>query len=561
MTTIFHECKKQILMNIILLAAFIWFHVLAARYYNNFISNSDMVTGFNYLSALLGLSFYLFIVLMIVSYMYFRYINKSGIRDILTHLEYTEYLLKRYIFLFVAAMIFFLSALSWNIVAIRDYLPDTALLNQVVKAVVLYFGLNLIMAVIVGSVLAGWKQKWKFVVTGILAIFMTSPFFEILGQGLAGETKYLYFILRWFQAGPRSTHTAIDPICGISTDYTRYAVSLMWICIFNLCAMYIYGCKKKTVFAIVGCAVLVAAGIYVKAPWFGDDIGNSTTWAELHSFYYYKHPVKEEVADYKVVEYKMNMTIDDQLHNKVQIIVDKPGLPQYKFTLHHQYIIDNIKNAKGEQLEYERDGDSVIINGERVEDTIIFNYHGNAAGGYANREWITLRSEFCFYPQAGIHPLYNLEDYIHQVNNNRLETAYNIKIHTKQQVFCNLSSVGNNQFEGRAAAITLRGGFLKEYHYRDVTVIYAYLDRPMLVGEEVMQETIDKMYELEEETGSDYSISGKTIYIGSEITYPEVLFYEDHIEMTYISLVRLIEDYYRNYLRTSKNAERYIRTQ
>lgn len=545
------KIKKSLFVIIVTGILFVLFET---RYSLNFITYCDSVNAFDFLNSTLGLFYLLFTGVLLSSYFFFYALFSSKLHMLVSVNDFTK-IRKTYYCVLVSFVLLFYFIITFWVLAITSKVFDynREVIVCIFKVITIYFGLGLGLAIKIGELCAFFKNKVYSIIFLLFSILLSSPVLESFSQIFILDSSIMYDVVRWFQFAPRNTQTIVYPICGISSHWTRGAIIVMWIAITELIYILIIKKFSKCRFILCLSVTLLCAISYINAPWFGDEMPNSKTYVSDHCiFYYEKNKQMNEKEEFNISTYEMNFSINNDLKAKIEVTIDASSNQKenYMFTLHHQYLVDGIQNENGEELDYKRNGDIIQIDGNKIRDKIIFLYHGNAAGAYANSEWTTLQSEFCFYPIAGKKKIYNEMSNTYSILNLQEKIHFKVHVKTNKKIYCNLPSTGKNSFEGISTNITLRSGYLKQFSYRDVTIIYPYCSSKSLVNEDALQRTIDELYQVL----GDF-VKGKIVFADQQYAGPPCLFYDDHIELSSIGINdSLIQQYYDYYVANGKNA-------
>ncbi|GAB6275319.1 MAG: hypothetical protein STSR0004_21840 [Peptococcaceae bacterium] len=187
------------------------------------------------------------------------------------------------------------------------------------------------------------------------------------------------------------------------------------------------------------------------------------SYAFADPMYYMDRP-REDYHGYKAVfvveDYKINLTISNELHAEVGVTVDRPDLDSYEFTLYHGYIVTSMRTENGE-IPFTREGDYIRIGSLNGADRLIFKYYGKSPKFYANRQAITLPGYFAYYPKAGRTNIWDLDRYGYVVNISPNESNYTVNIRSDLEIFCNLAG-SDNSFRGKSNGVSLFAGMYGE---------------------------------------------------------------------------------------------------
>lgn len=555
------------LIDIILVVAALVVNIRMCQYSHNIMNYSDECTSFDLLEASFDFAFFLFVIILLYSYIACFSIQQAGIeeqlssRSALRFKAYTLCLITIIILCFCAAM------LAWNIsTMVRLNRLDRELLFVIVKSCLLYFFLYAMLACACGVLISSIKSRNRSYACLLLVCFMFGPLPERLTDGCSTLTNHLSQITDWFTIGPRQLFYSLDDTkVGISTVPELFALTLLWILAIYLILALKKGKRWLSLSLLAG--ILVCAFFYSNAPWGKVYIAGSPKNAMSYLREYYELPdstVRQKAADFKVQKYDMQLTVRNDLSATVHIYVDDTKKDSYHFTLYHQYHIQKVLDNQGKLLEYTVDGDYLTVKNNGTLSYITVIYKGSAGGYYAYSEGIMLPSELCFYPIAGWQKIYDETNYSLAVRSNDEIADFKVSVDARRKVFCNLAASSYNTFEGQASSITLLAGYLKEAIYRDVTIIYPDYTLPRSSDESTIKANIDSLYEIEKEHAADtkYSVRGKTVFVSHPPCYLEYIFKDDHIQIPFLfpnGGKSISEPYYSHFLDTGKNTSKILR--
>ncbi len=245
---------------------------------------------------------------------------------------------------------------------------------------------------------------------------------------------------------------------------------------------------------------------------------------------------REEAADFKVLSYDMNLNAYLNLDAQVTAFVDKGDLPEYKFTLFREYHLKEVKDQTGERLDFEQDGDYIIVYPDKEPvEKLTFNFGGSGTPFYSEISGIALPAGIPFYPIAGFWPIYAKDTYYDVELYNEIhipETSFHVRVNTLGKVYSSLKRIGEkNEFEGNCDGFFLLSGIVFEKEYKGITFYYHY--GSSLASCEDQEAHLDKFIEMMDSVLHDNGlegVEGKTIFIKWPDMYSDIIqVYDDFI--------------------------------
>jgi hypothetical protein len=353
-----------------------------------------------------------------------------------------------------------------------QYFP---LLIHLIKLSVLYFGLSFIIGIMLGTAMAAKLKNNRLAIYSLTVVFMllnttfiAAPFRipYLLFNSYLTE-RMLYYIKDFFTMVPYElgSHFAIDPIYGFPMEPIRWILAVFWV-VFPL-ALILTECfnrkKTKKILLATSCLIVLLGGTLFSfrgSTLLMDMRVDSYAFAD--PIYYMERPREDYdgyEAGFAIKEYKMDLTINNELHAEVEVIIDN-HLDSYEFTLYHGYILKSVRTEDGE-IPFTREGDYISIGSLNGADRIIFKYYGKSPKFYANKQAITLPGYFAYYPKAGRKNIWDLDRYGYVVNTSPNESHYTVNIRSDLEVFSNLAG-SDNSFNGKSNGVSLFAGMYDE---------------------------------------------------------------------------------------------------
>lgn len=232
----------------------------------------------------------------------------------------------------------------------------------------------------------------------------------------------------------------------------------------------------------------------------------------------------DSIQEFTVTNYNIELWAGNRLKAKAAVQLGDTGKEAYTFTLHHDYKISSVRDGSGTALEFDVSGDYVTVyNPDRKLDTIIFEYRGYGLLYQASSGYTYLPEYYKYYPVPGVQEVFDVNEANYVKNSLEYETDFRLKVHAGYDIYCNLDTVGNNEFAGKGTGVTLLGGILVgETHVDNARIVYPKL--------EYSQEEIESAYRalLQACAQNDNSIEGKDWIVSNY----EASTYENHYNGT-----------------------------
>ncbi|WP_347489748.1 hypothetical protein ABDB91_00920 [Desulfoscipio sp. XC116] len=353
-----------------------------------------------------------------------------------------------------------------------QYLP---FLIHLVKLSVLYFGLSFVIGIMLGTAMAARLKTKRLAVYSLTVIFMllNTTFIDVpfrvpylLFNSYPAERMLYYFkdflTIVPYQLG---SNFRIYPFYGFPMEPIRWILAGFWV-LFPLTLILTKCFNRRTKKALLAAScliVLLGVSLFsVRGSTLSMDM-RVDSYPYADPFYYMDRP-KENDSDYKtgfiIEEYKMDLTISNELHAVVEVAIDNHDLNSYDFTLYHGYTLTSVRTEDGE-MPFTRADDYISIGGLNGADRLTFTYYGKSPKYYANRQAVALPGYFAYYPKPGRTNIWDLDRYGYVINTSPNESKYSVQVRSKLKVFCNLAGSGNS-FHGKSNGVTLLAGMYDE---------------------------------------------------------------------------------------------------
>lgn len=201
----------------------------------------------------------------------------------------------------------------------------------------------------------------------------------------------------------------------------------------------------------------------------------------MSDYHYYSSITQKDydnTEDFEIKSYDLEIKIRNELIAKATIQIDVVDLDRYNFTLYNKFKIEEITDGNGNKMNFSQEGDhfTVYNKEKRKIDKLSILYKGHSGVYYTNRQGVFLPGYFPYYPHSGHKLVYDNESQgFRQLVLNK-PILFDVKVFTNQNVFCNLESIKTNHFKGFSTGLTLLSGLYKSFNYRNISIIYPYLN-------------------------------------------------------------------------------------
>lgn len=366
-------------------------------------------------------------------------------------------------------------------------ITDPAFVLFSLRVMLFYFFCTDTIAVLIALLLSFVDNNITAYILLAVAAILFSPFLIAVPEAIwaATESIYLFDITDMFEIFPNDysimTYGYIVPL-----NKHNYALLLFWVSLLIALIAYVMlknRKKQKRIICVTAAALAVVCLVSFNMPYSeaSRNFADPQKGYMANAWYYefcnplYEHMQYNEPADFNITSMDIDLKVKNQLKAEVTLKVDNSSLDEYKFTLSHFYKVKSIKNAEGNELDFSREGDYLTVYNSGNNDTLSFTYSGASYVYYSNTQGIYLPAGFAFYPINGFH-------YVHDMTNQgsiRPHLSKSIPITLSMdynnEVFSNLSQLGDGEFSGVSDGITIVSGFYKEMEFDGCRVIYRYL--------------------------------------------------------------------------------------
>ncbi len=474
-----------------------------------------------------------FIVFLALAYRYIKKINITGIKDVI-ELSITgrvKLILTQVSVLVVIAAGY--TAALWGdcvVVAARMGCAYYEYAVFMIRAFTLYFFMFLLLAAVIGSLAAFFKNPYQsYIFLGLVILLFCSGISNTLFKYFAsGKNSILYVIGEMAQVYARSTAAISDFEYIMAVEPVNWWKTLFWILLFGIFLLQRITAKKKKAVAAGVMFILTCFDLYLYhhagMTYYAWELWDSyDSMASVQNYYNPSNPYlvptmpdntyavlleTVDVPHFKITDMTLDIETKRELKATAQLKVDTTDVDCYYFTLVHSYEVDAVTDGEGNALPYERMSDYIRVDNTVKTDTVVMKYHGNNELHLVNSDVIDLPPNFAWYPQAGVRRVYDetLECYAREVQEELIK--FHVTVDSRRNVVSNLETVGTNCFAGTAQGCLLFWGLcLEEFHVEQSRIVYPRLGYSR-------EEIVDCFYQLQElYSEAGYDIRGKDWYI------------------------------------------------
>ncbi|MDD3745229.1 MAG: hypothetical protein PHD70_01995 [Anaerostipes sp.] len=435
----------------------------------------------------LQLSFYVFLVVLFLSYEFFVRFQHNGIGEVAITTKHGSK--KKHLicaFLVMTLWVFVITCLitvtvivGYKYYGVQD--PHGEYIWHIIKNMLLEIFLIAELGIVIGFFCS--KIKNRILVYGfmLLIVYMVSPYPEKIAdiQSLSSNGKgTIYPLVEALNIMPL-VQTNFMPNFSFGESVLFYQVSriLFWISLFF---MGILITRKYHIRWVLLTGIISIGFFYGYAAPASKVIMNSNPANTLaHDQYYYmegKDKAKIEAADYKISAYDMELKIGRQLSAKVTMDVDR-SLSVYKMTLYHGYHVKHVYTQDNVELKFQQSQDYVMISNpaKHKVQKLHVEYAGYSAAYYSNSQGSYLPGNFAYYPRAGYIAIYDQAQGRMNSCFVSSHTKFKVKVECKKKIYTNLEEK-DGIYEGACDGFTIMSGFYKVENLGNGNrLIYNYL--------------------------------------------------------------------------------------
>lgn len=475
----------------------------------------------------LTLSIYLFIMMMFLSYEYARKLFHNGASEAMLATTVGRKR-KNYKMVFCMMSIYSgIMSLLVGVIVINEYLyykisdPNREYVIHIIKNIFLNDFLIMELGIVAGIALAAIRKRMSAYAVMCFLSIAISPYASSMAYMIdlsdvrhTGAGRAAFKFLSYFYLMPGIMSKAMPrEEAGESVLPYRFFIIGFWLFLFlSFICLTRTRYKKYAVASIILCLALFTAYTYPASRMEQTmDIYLNGVPDQIYVLESRDFIAKEEPADYKILEYDLNLSIKANLSVTADMKVSK-SLERYRMTLYRQYKVSEAVDQDGHKLEYTQNQDYLDVwNKGRYHITnIIVKYKGSSSSGYANYQGCYLPGYYPYYPRAGYIDLYDKElGYIKPYFVDK-DTYFRVKVNPGKYI-SNLPEK-HGIYQGRCDGFTLVSGFYKIKKFENGNkLVYPYLNEFVIHDrkkseKECWQETFDFVEESLQKDGIKNSI-------------------------------------------------------
>lgn len=460
----------------------------------------------------LTLSIYLFIMMMFLSYEYARKLFHNGASEAMLATTAGRKR-KNYKMVFCMMSIYSgIMSLLVGVIVINEYLyykisdPNREYVIHIIKNIFLNDFLIMELGIVAGIALAAIRKRMSAYAVMCFLSIAISPYASSMAYMIdlsdvrhTGAGRAAFKFLSYFYLMPGIMSKAMPrEEAGESVLPYRFFIIGFWLFLFlSFICLTRTRYKKYAVASIILCLALFTAYTYPASRMEQTmDIYLNGVPDQIYVLESRDFIAKEEPADYKILEYDLNLSIKANLSVTADMKVSK-SLERYRMTLYRQYKVSEAVDQDGHKLEYTQNQDYLDVwNKGRYHITnIIVKYKGSSSSGYANYQGCYLPGYYPYYPRAGYIDLYDKElGYIKPYFVDK-DTYFRVKVNSGKYI-SNLPEK-HGIYQGRCDGFTLVSGFYKIKKFENGNkLVYPYLNEFVIHDrkkseKECWQETFD----------------------------------------------------------------------
>lgn len=460
----------------------------------------------------LTLSIYLFIMMMFLSYEYARKLFHNGASEAMLATTAGRKR-KNYKMVFCMMSIYSgIMSLLVGVIVINEYLyykisdPNREYVIHIIKNIFLNDFLIMELGIVAGIALAAIRKRMGAYALMCFLSIAISPYVSSMAYMIdlsdvkhtgAGRAAFKFLSYFYLMPGIMSGFIPNEEV-GESVLPYRFFIIGFWLFLFlSFICLTRTRYKKYAVASIILCLALFTAYTYPASRMEQTmDIYLNGVPDQIYVLESRDFIAKEEPADYKILEYDLNLSIKANLSVTADMKVSK-SLERYRMTLYRQYKVSEAVDQDGHKLEYMQNQDYLDVwnKGGYHITNIIVKYKGSSSSGYANYQGCYLPGYYPYYPRAGYIDLYDKElGYIkpYFVDKN---TYFRVKVNSGKYI-SNLPEK-HGIYQGRCDGFTLVSGFYKIKKFENGNkLVYPYLNEFVIHDrkkseKECWQETFD----------------------------------------------------------------------
>lgn len=450
----------------------------------------EWVTMLEYTRQILMIAPQFMVLYLIICYEYFSKPYRSGMqeslkataggycsRDKLSALAVMVFVL----FLNFVVITIFDLALTWLDLA-EHGLEDINLqaASHIVKCLFVNLFMTGLLGVLIAAVLAPVKRRITAYAVIVAVIFGTSYLMKKLSFMIQVMTDYavnLNTLLDMLNIMTPGLEFTVNNALGFPIMSYRTCLLGFWIAVLS-CLFLMENHQKargvKGIACVLLCGMFFIGYIMPASRVDASMQKDSSTMADQHYYGEEGYIMEEAAAGFYVEKYEMELGIRREFQARVSMQTSK-RLSSYRFTLSHSYVVVNVCDGDGNALEFERNGDTLLIHNEGQSAKLVVEYKGANGAYYANAQGTNLHGGFAYYPIPGYRSMTEDGQQMHPLLLER-EADFDVRIEAGRDIYSNVKQVGNGHFHGKSRALTLVSGIYRDVTVNDVRIVYPYLN-------------------------------------------------------------------------------------
>lgn len=477
---------------------------------------SNYLAEFHVASLKLGIVGY--IVFSFLSYEYTNLPRTSALQETLETipLSRVKLLTSQSIVLLALLLIWSINIFGWILgkyVQLQIHYP-LFFLNSVPSLIVDFF-LPGVIAILVGILLSQKTVRETAYCIIIVSALICSPVPSMI---FASESLFGYPVLAffdWFSILAPNTSWVADDIYGVSIEVYRWVLAAFWILLLIMSIVFATTKRTKKTRFLSSILAILTLFCCVRFVYRGNDSiirKDYRPYGTLqHEFSYRQNnpDQKEVLADFHVSKYGISLTVQNNLEANVHIELKENDLNVYRFTLYHGFVINSIKDAHGDELDFAQNSDYVTVYAPKGTQELNFSYSGNAGKYFSNYQGIALPGYLPYYPVPGFARFWESGQIV--VNTDWEPAYYEVYVDSNLAVASNLQKIDDNTFLGNADAVSLYGGMIVSEETDGIVYWYSPIGaRSINISE--YQEAWNSLANQVGET-AEFVLTGKTIFM------------------------------------------------
>lgn len=510
----------------------------------------------------LSFSIFAFVLFAFLSYEFFYLLKRSHLEENLrsTQNGYRRLMAAQGGWMLLLVLAFSVLMLAWGFALCAQYRVWKAeFFVHLLLNVLLNLCLIPCFGVLLGMVLALLVKRVNAYLILVLFTLLGSPLGDGLGYVVYESLKInIYPFLNLFNLFPPNLNWRPVEAFGLSILPYRWELIGAWI-LLSIGLLCWKLADRQTIFRRAGAAsgvVLSLACLLLflqpasKLLLSSDNPRDSIMADWEYYFVHHKENEDREVeAAFAITQYDLDLTVGNELKATAVVTVDRQDLPEYLLTLYHGYRLKSVTTQDGTALPFTQVGDYITVQNPELHtiQSLRLTYRGHSAIYYSNLQGVYLPGFFPYYPHSGHHPVYDRDSQGIQRFVLKEPVLFQVKIHSSQTVYSNLTANDGNTFSGQSTGVTLLSGFYDMVTVEGVTVVYPYLNT-----REFLPQTIAEFVHTQTGTPA-VSDSVKTILLTPDINdispYTAYAAFSDHLTLHQILG---INESYQSQLASSK---------